>query len=90
MTPGKKNTVSTILFYVILLPVIYLLDRYSPSGPCTPGLGMLVFILTPLMVAFGFAISIAGLARGRRSFKGPAIVNGIAVLVLGILLLRNA
>jgi hypothetical protein len=90
MTPGKKNTVYTILFYVILLSVIHLLDRYSPSGPCTPGLGMLAFILTPLMVAFGFAISVAGLARGRRSFMGPAIVNGIAVLVLGILLLRNA
>ena len=41
-----KNVLLTIAFYSIAALVIYLLDKQSPSGPCTPGLGALAFILT--------------------------------------------
>jgi hypothetical protein len=45
MTPGKKYTLSTSFYYLILLPLIPIGEHYSPSGPCVPGMGVLGLIL---------------------------------------------
>jgi hypothetical protein len=86
MTSGKKNTLSTIAFYLVLLPLIPLLNRYSPSGPCTPGPGMFLYLLTLLLAPIAFLYSLIGRLRGNRSFTGPTIINAVVVLCLGILL----
>jgi hypothetical protein len=31
----------TLLFYAIAIATVYILEKVSPSGPCTPGLGIL-------------------------------------------------
>jgi len=84
MTPGKKYTLSTSIFYLVLLPSIPVVNRYSPSGPCTPGMGFLLLFYTPFMAAIGFLYSIIGRILGNRSFTGPAIINAVVILAIGV------
>ena len=35
----------TFLFYLIAIVISIALDKIAPSGPCTPGLGLLSFFL---------------------------------------------
>jgi hypothetical protein len=86
MTPGKKYTLSTSIFYLVLLPSIPVVNRYSPSGPCTPGMGFLLFFLTPIMATIGFLFSFIGRILGNRSFTRPAIINAAVVLTIGVLI----
>jgi hypothetical protein len=86
MTLGKKYTLSTSIFYIVLLALIPILNRCSPSGPCTPGLGMLLFLLTLLLAPFAFLYSFIGLLCGHRSFTGPMVINAVVALGLVILL----
>jgi peptidoglycan/LPS O-acetylase OafA/YrhL len=76
MTPGKKYTLMTSGFYLLLFALVPLLERYSPSGPCNPGAGMLLIMLIPLLSGLGFVVSFAFRVKGKRAFMGPAIVNG--------------
>ena len=87
MTPGTKYTLLTVLFYVIVTLVDIVLLHFTPSGPCNPGFGFLFLLLMPVMAIVGFLISFIGLARRGKSFIGPVIINGAALIVLGILLL---
>jgi hypothetical protein len=77
MTPGKKYTLLTSGFYLLLFALVPLLERYSPSGPCNPGAGILLILLIPLFSGFGFVVSFAICAKDKRAFMGPTIVNGL-------------
>lgn len=53
----KKNHLTfkiirpTLLFYIVAATTVYILEKVSPSGPCTPGLGVLsFFLLIPIVV----------------------------------------
>ncbi len=61
-------------------------DRYSPSGPCTPGLGILLLLLTLALAAIGLLVSAIARLLGKHAFSGPAIVNGAVLLGLVILI----
>lgn len=46
-----RLTIPTLLFYAVAIATIYILEKVSPSGPCTPGLGVLsFFLLIPIAV----------------------------------------
>ena len=77
MTPGKKYTLSTSGFYLLLISLVPLLDRFSPEGPCSPGAGVMLILLIPLLSVFGFVVSFAICAKDNRAFMGPTIVNGL-------------
>jgi hypothetical protein len=83
MTTGKKYTVSTSAFYAVFLPLIPVANRYSPNGPCNPGLGFLLFMLTPFMAAGALLFSGVARYRGNRAFTGPTIIN--AGVLLGVM-----
>jgi hypothetical protein len=87
MTPGKKYTLSTSGFYLLLISLVPLLDRFSPEGPCSPGAGVMLILLIPLFSGLGFVVSFAFRAKGNRAFMGPAIINGC--LFIGSLVLFN-
>jgi hypothetical protein len=80
MTSGKKYTLSTSVFYAIFLPLIPVANRYSPSGQCNPGLGLLLFLLTPVLAAMAFIFSSVARFRGNRAFTGPAVINAGVLL----------
>ena len=76
MPSGKKYTLLTSGFYLLLFALVPLLERYSPSGPCNPGAGMLLILSIPLLSGLAFVVSFALRAKGRRAFMGPTIING--------------
>jgi hypothetical protein len=76
MTPGKKYTLITSGFYLLLFALVPLLERYSPSGPCNPGAGILLVLLIPLLSGLGFVVSFALRVNGNRAFIVPTIING--------------
>ncbi|MES1224037.1 MAG: hypothetical protein ABUT20_51555 [Bacteroidota bacterium] len=50
-----KRTALTAGYYVISFAIIFLLNDVSPSGPCTPGLGALGFlVIIPLSIILLF------------------------------------
>lgn len=81
MTVGKKYTLSTIVFYGLFLSLALLLEHFSPGGPCTPGGGMMLLLLTPLLSGLALTISLVIRLKGHRAFLGPVIINGFFFLV---------
>lgn len=55
-----NKTIATILFYALYLCTSLIVNHFSPSGPCTPGLGFMMFL--------GF-LPISGLLFFRSIFK---------------------
>jgi hypothetical protein len=53
-----KNALFTIGFYFLLLIVSYFLDIISPSGPCTPGLGVAILLALPFISGMMLMINI--------------------------------
>lgn len=86
MTPGKKYTLATSVFYGLLLALLPLLDHASNGDPCNPGTGLLLLMMIPLVSGLAFVICFAVRAKGNRAFMGPAIINGILFLASLILL----
>ena len=75
MTPGKKYTLSTAMFYLYAIPTaVRKVKRHPGWGPCGPGEGPVAFFLLIVAVFAGLFISVIGLARGKRSFAGPVII----------------
>jgi hypothetical protein len=73
-----KNGVLTILFYILASLAVYLLNKVSPSGPCTPGMGALLGIL---MIGVSIALLVWNLIQVIFKDKGylySVIVHGIA------------
>jgi len=83
MHKGRKYTIWTVIFYVIYGLAAWVGERISPSGPCIPGLGVMILIFTPMVAAGLFLFSLIGRIVGNRAFVGPMLVNGgIAILFL--------
>lgn len=89
MTVGKKYTLSTIVFYCLYISLIPLLEHYSPSGPCTPGGGILLLLLTPFPSGLALVVSLVIRLKGHPAFLGPIIVNGIFFLSAMLLFNRG-
>jgi len=89
MTLARKYSISTLAFYILALPFIPFFKRYSRSGPCTPGLDVFFPLLVLLSALFGFVISFAARLRGKKAYKGPALINGAVLLILIIVTYLN-
>jgi hypothetical protein len=82
MTPARKYTLSTSIFYLFLLALMPYFIRHLTAGPCNPGFGFFFLLLTLLIAFIGFISFGVGLLRGKQSFKGPLLVNGLALACL--------
>ena len=87
MTRGKILTLSTAAFYLLLVAFMFVLDPVSPIGSCSSSSSMLIFLSFPFLAGLGLIISLIFWARGHRSGKGPAIVNGTVLVAFFLLLL---
>lgn len=76
-----RNAVLTILFYVVAALAVCQLNKVSPSGPCTPGMGLLLFVLV-LGVSFMLLVyNLYQVIFKDRRYLHSMIVHGIAWLV---------
>jgi hypothetical protein len=71
----------TIGFYIVAFVAILVLNVLSPSGPCTPGLGILVFIL---LLITGVVLLIKNIFHflTRQASNGIVILLHFSVLVV--------
>ena len=64
-----QKAATTGMFYLLAAATIYFLEKAGPSGPCTPGLGMLVLMLMlmPIVIVVLLSINLFQLYKGDRS-----------------------
>ncbi len=83
--PTSKNTILTLLFYLSVIIVVAILNQYSPSGPCNPGLGILLlifvlFLMTPIL----FVINFNKTRRGDKTNRYSALIHFIISISIAI------
>jgi hypothetical protein len=44
-----KRAIIIALFYILYFSVPWVAGHFSPSGPCTPGLGVILLLFLPLI-----------------------------------------
>jgi hypothetical protein len=86
--PGVKKVRLTIIFYLIALLLFFLLEEIEPTGPCTPGLGIIGLIFLPYLSLVLFVINFIMVFRGKIENKYSAIIHLVVGLSL-IILFRN-
>jgi hypothetical protein len=82
MTPGRKYTIYTGVFYLFLMALTPFFMRHLTAGPCNPGFGFFMLVLTLLIAIFGLISFGVALLRGNQLFKGPLMVSGLALTCL--------
>ncbi len=81
-----KPIFKTILFYLIAGLTICFLENITPSGPCTPGLGILAFLLLPFVSGILFAINFIKRYKGQREFGYSALIHFFVIVAFVIYL----
>jgi len=84
---GIRKIVIIVLLYAVAFIAFPLLEKTSPSGPCTPGLGIMEIFLLPFISGFLFIISSIKVSRGNKTSFVPAMIHLIVVIGFLILLL---
>ena len=84
----KQNTLTlkivrpTLLFYIVAAATIFGLEKFSPSGPCTPGLGVLsFFLLIPITVGLLLHNIYLTLKVDKRN-RMNVIIHSVAIIIL--------
>jgi hypothetical protein len=88
MTKGKSYTLSTGLFYLVVVTTAMIVGPNMDDGPFGLRIGAALFLLTVFVSGIAFLISAVARLTGGRAWTGPLIVNAV-VLVLGILYLTS-
>jgi hypothetical protein len=74
----------------VYFPMIPIANHYSPGGPCTPGFGFLLLLLTPILAGLGFLFCVGVRLSGRQSYTGPMLINGgVLLVIVGLLSLGS-
>jgi hypothetical protein len=89
-TNSFKPAFLTIVMYAIFLGLIAAAEAWSPSGSCTPGLGLMLLLLLPIVSLVLFLISISAVIKGRRTQIIPAIIHSLVLIVFGYLSLKGS
>ncbi len=78
--PGIKKAAMAVLFYPVFFLSCFLLEKASPSGPCTPGLGMIFLFLLPFISAIFLIVNAVKLYNGKKENKKSALVHLMALI----------
>ncbi len=81
-TMTYKTIWPTLLFYTLAIITIFLLQRFSPSGPCTPGLGALSFLLFIPTVAILFLRNIYLTLKVDKVYWVNLMIHFIALVMM--------
>jgi hypothetical protein len=77
-----KKILKTLVFYISFGLIATILEKQSPSGPCTPGLGVLAFLL---LIPISLGLCIYNFVRAKqndRSNLPSAIIHLVFFLAL--------
>jgi hypothetical protein len=88
INPVWKGTFFAGLVYGFMILSAFVLERFSPSGPCTPGLGVLSLFL--FMIA-NIIWTIADVAKSLRSqeLKRELLLHILVLMTWMILFVNN-
>jgi hypothetical protein len=82
-----KQIRPTLLFYALAIAAVYILEKLSPSGPCSPGLGVLAFfLLIPIVAALLIRNIYLTLKVDKVNFAN--VILHIVALILTFILMR--
>jgi len=76
-----------ILFYIIGLLFCFVLEKVSPSGPCNPGLGMLLFLVFIIAAFILLIVTLHKLTRQGRIYRKALFVHALGWVVLVMMML---
>jgi hypothetical protein len=77
----------TVLFYVFATLVMGILSNTSPGGPCSPGLGVVSFLLLFITSIVLLVINAGTTLFGKKNNGTSVLMHFFAVIVLFILFL---
>ena len=81
-----KNILISIVFYSIISGLAAGLEALAPSGPCTPGGGILFIILVAPILTLGFiTYSIIKITKGHKEHLIALISSIVAIVTLVLL-----
>ena len=86
MSIGKRYTLSAIIFYLILFGLAAIGMCFSPSGPCTPGIGFLFILLVLWLSPIAFLACGVAWLSGRRKYIGPTLISGLVMVGLFLMI----
>ena len=79
---SKKKVLIRVSFYTLVFLLQYLLLKSSPSGPCTPGLGIFTFFLLLPIFFIIFAGSLLNTILYNRSNYPSTLIHFLACVIL--------
>lgn len=81
-----KQLIPSLLFYAFAAAAIFILNRFSPSGPCTPGMGILAFFLLLPTIIVLLLRNIYLAVKVDRINIANAVLHGIALCIIFLIL----
>lgn len=77
-----KNSLYTAIFYGIAIGCILLSEYLVPSGPCTPGLGILLALFLPIISFVLLLKNTFIFFKGNNKVVGSLFIHLIAIVIL--------
>jgi len=86
-----RPELKTILFFIGYFIIANICDKMSPSGPCTPGVGALLFLLSiPVSIIYTLILFIKYYKSQNQEYLNSVyIVSGLWVVFFIILNFNN-
>ena len=75
-----RKTSLTLLFYIFAALIIFLLNKATPSGPCTPGLGILAFMLLPFISSLLLVRNFIKTYKGDKTNKFSLLIHFLFII----------
>jgi len=80
-----KPVIPTLAYYAVGISIVFILNKISPSGPCTPGLGALAFLLFILVSAILVIRNICLAIKDNRKYLVAVITHVVVLSILFII-----
>ena len=81
----RKPVLLTLLFYACSTSIVGILLSISPSGPCTPGLGVLAFFLLFILSIFLFFWNAGTTLFAKKNNGISALIHLLAAVICLVL-----
>lgn len=75
----------TIAFYALFALIVFVLNKIAPSGPCTPGPGILLLLFLPI-ISIGLLVRNIFNALTKQTSNGRVILVHLVIMIFFITL----